>query len=87
VAASLPQLAALQGALRAGVDRFVFEGAAIRLLPSCGVFVTMNPGYAGRTELPDNLQVMQRVHTVLDVWCERGSGSDTQSLPGTQRTW
>ncbi len=51
------QLQAIQTALRAGVDRFVFEGNDIRLLPSCGVFVTMNPGYAGRTELPDNLQV------------------------------
>eukprot|EP00198_Chlamydomonas_reinhardtii_P006936 XP_001696272.1 dynein heavy chain 3 [Chlamydomonas reinhardtii] len=54
------QLQAIQTALRAGVERFVFEGNDIRLLPSCGVFVTMNPGYAGRTELPDNLQALFR---------------------------
>uniref|UniRef100_A0A3B4BEB6 Dynein heavy chain hydrolytic ATP-binding dynein motor region domain-containing protein n=1 Tax=Periophthalmus magnuspinnatus TaxID=409849 RepID=A0A3B4BEB6_9GOBI len=54
------QILSILSALSATQSNFIFEGQNIRLVPTCGIFITMNPGYAGRTELPDNLKSMFR---------------------------
>ena len=54
------QVLCIQQAMVRRLPEFEFEGNVIPLMPSFGVFITMNPGYAGRAELPDNLKALFR---------------------------
>ena len=59
------QMISIQSALKripegSTQSTFYFEGKEIKIIETFGCFITMNPGYAGRTELPDNLKVLFR---------------------------
>lgn len=44
---------------------YQFEGHEISLDDRMGIFITMNPGYAGRTELPESVKALFRPVVVI----------------------
>ena len=54
------QVGRILNALKANKKRFNFMDEDIGIIHSVGIFITMNPGYAGRTELPENIKSLFR---------------------------
>jgi dynein heavy chain len=54
------QIMSIQMVIRAKETRMHFEGSDIFVSDRFAVFITMNPGYAGRSALPDSLQALFR---------------------------
>ncbi|XP_053483492.1 dynein axonemal heavy chain 11 isoform X4 [Ictalurus furcatus] len=68
------QVKTIQDAIRHKRKRFFFLDEEMSLKPTVGIFITMNPDYAGRTELPENLKALFRpcamVVPDLELICE-----------------
>ncbi|KAK7889071.1 hypothetical protein WMY93_024631 [Mugilogobius chulae] len=59
------QIQTIRNALILHLKRFQFEGQEINLDSRMGIFITMNPGYAGRTELPESVKALFRPVVVI----------------------
>uniref|UniRef100_H3DEJ9 Dynein axonemal heavy chain 10 n=1 Tax=Tetraodon nigroviridis TaxID=99883 RepID=H3DEJ9_TETNG len=59
------QIQTIRNALILSLKRFNFEGKEISLDGRMGIFITMNPGYAGRTELPESVKALFRPVVVI----------------------
>eukprot|EP00754_Rhynchopus_humris_P020200 Rhum_TRINITY_DN14684_c0_g1::Rhum_TRINITY_DN14684_c0_g1_i1::g.107658::m.107658/K10408/DNAH; dynein heavy chain, axonemal len=54
------QVSSILNAVKLQKKKFKFMDEEISLIPSVGMWITMNPGYAGRTELPENIKSLFR---------------------------
>jgi dynein heavy chain len=83
------QYKAVTDAIAQGLKEFMLQGDMMTLIPSAMAFITMNPGYLGRSELPEGLKALFRPITVmvpdLGLICENmlmAEGFETAAVLG-----
>lgn len=59
------QIKAIQNSLAQGKESWILLTKDVKLLPTIGIYITMNPNYEGRSELPDNLKALFRPVTMV----------------------
>lgn len=59
------QFGAVCDGIKENAPKIVIDSETITLDPTCGAFITMNPGYLGRSELPEKLKALFRPITVM----------------------
>ena len=74
------QVRTIQEAIAAHAETFVLDQRTLKLNSNAAIIITMNPGYAGRTELPAKLLEVSKINIATVKNETSGLGS---ALPGT----